>query len=131
MKISRPLLSVILSLTFLMSSCQEDSVEPATENTKSENKRIEKASALLIWSGSYASDGCGFTLEIDGKTYFPENETEINDTFNHKPATPFTPHVTPIEVEFQKTDTKINRPCGYSADSRIMDGIRILSITKK
>jgi len=38
------------------------------------NEVIYETDAMLIWTGSYDVDGCGFFVEIDSVEYKPENE---------------------------------------------------------
>lgn len=46
---------------------------------KKEQNDIE---GLIRFTGDYAVDGCGYFIEISGKTYKPDNEIDIPDTFS-------------------------------------------------
>lgn len=82
--------------------------------------------ALLIWSGVYEADGCGFFLEIDEVRYKPEDETAINNRFRDD----LSPQ-TEVTVEYQIPGTDVVKLCGNIPDSTSTPGVRILSLRKK
>ncbi|WP_299708143.1 hypothetical protein [uncultured Pontibacter sp.] len=84
----------------------------------------ETAEALLVWSGEYMVDGCGFEVLINGSRYKPENENDIDEAFKIEGETP-------VIIEFVRLGKQIDIPCGLSPQSRPMDGIRVLNVRKR
>lgn len=126
MKFTKLFLPAILGLALVTTACQEGAMQQKNDETTGNTSAIEgteKATGTLTWAGEYMVDGCGFTLEIDGKTYKPENEDTIDAAFKIEGSMP-------VEVEFVRLNEQIDRRCGLSPDSKAMDGIRIVSITK-
>jgi len=108
------LLPLCLLLTFL-ASCQ-------TNNSPMENTP-ETATATLLWTGEIAADGCGFEIVIDGKKYLPENEDAIDEAYKGSDSTQ-------VQLEFVRLPEPIDRRCGMLPQPRVMDAIRLVSITK-
>lgn len=69
----------MLSSLLLLTSCDED--EEDSLNT-------ETVDAILVWSGDYAVDGCGYLLQTDKITYKPTNEEAIPDSYKASSPTP-------------------------------------------
>lgn len=107
-------LLLCLFLTFF-ASCQTNS--SLMENT------TETATATLVWTGEVAADGCGFEIVIDGKKYLPENEDAIDEAYKDSDSTQ-------VQLEFVRLPEPIDRRCGMLPQPRIMDAIRLVSITK-
>lgn len=82
----------------------------------------ETATATLLWTGEVAADGCGFEILIDGKKYLPANEEAIADTYKSSDSTQ-------VQLEFERLQEQIDRRCGMLPQPRIMDAVRIISIT--
>jgi hypothetical protein len=109
------LVSVFLfSLTLILSSCNSDALEQESEMQE----------ALLVWSGEYMVDGCGFHVVINDKKYKPEDENAIDDMFKTQPSTA-------VLLSYKPTGEIIDRRCGLATESKAMDGIRILDIKKR
>ena len=108
------LLPLCLLLTFL-ASCQ-------TNNSPMESTP-ETATATLLWTGEIAADGCGFEIVIDGKKYLPENEDAIDEEYKGSDSTQ-------VQLEFVRLPEPIDRRCGMLPQPRVMDAIRLVSITK-
>ncbi|MFT2011334.1 hypothetical protein ACMA1I_21865 [Pontibacter sp. 13R65] len=104
---------LLLPMAFLFVSCND-----------SANALAEEADATLYWSGEYMVDGCGFHLVINDTKYKPENEDAIGDAFKSEEPMQVT-------VKFERLEQQIDRPCGLSPQSRAMDGIRVIAISKK
>ncbi|MFD3003520.1 hypothetical protein ACFS7Z_24395 [Pontibacter toksunensis] len=82
----------------------------------------ETATATLLWTGEVAADGCGFEVMIDGKKYLPANEAAIDDAFKSSDSTR-------VQLEFVRLQEQIDRRCGMLPQPRIMDAVRVISIT--
>ena len=106
--------AVALLLTLLTSSCGNDTLQQTSKTDE----------ALLVWSGEYMVDGCGFHVVINDRQYKPVDEEAIDAIFK-------TDEPTPVILSYELTGETINRPCGLSPESREMDAIRIQSIKRK
>ena len=85
-------------------------------------EKIYTKEAVLKWQGNYASDGCGFFLEIDDKEYKPENEDFIGDEFK-------TGEDISVIVKFKYLEKKVTYVCGWTGQLQT-DGVKIISIEK-
>ena len=92
-------------------------------NKNSSNEEYGKKEAILIWTGDYAVDGCGFFLQINNHKYKPENESIIDNSFKTGS--------TLVIAEYQILNKQISSACGDLPYATLTDGIRIISITKK
>lgn len=106
-------LLVLSALALFASACQ-NGMEQDTET----------ADALLIWSGEYMVDGCGFEVEIDGKRYKPDNENDIDEAFKVEGEIP-------VLITFERLGRQLDIRCGLSTQSRAMDAIRVVSVKKR
>ncbi|SIT83011.1 hypothetical protein [Pontibacter indicus] len=107
-------LTLLIGLSFfLLIACQSNADESA-----------ETDDAILIWSGEYMVDGCGFEVEIDGKRYKPDNENEIGEAFKVEGETP-------VIITFERLGRQLDIRCGLSTQSRAMDAIRVISVKKR
>lgn len=88
------------------------------------NQQSEMTEAVLVWSGEYMVDGCGFHVVINDRQYKPEDEEAIDAVFK-------TEEPIPVMISYELTGETIDRRCGLSPESKAMDGIRILSIEKR
>lgn len=84
------------------------------------------STALLVWTGVYEADGCGFFLEIDEVRYKPESEATIDDRFKDDRSPQ-----TAVTVEYQIPGTNVVKLCGNLPDSTSTPGVRILSLEEK
>lgn len=109
----KKLLPLMLSSMLLFASCQN-----GADDTQ------ESADAVLVWSGEYMVDGCGFEVEIDGRRYKPENENEIDDALKVEGETP-------VVISFERLGRQLDIRCGLSTQSRLMDAIRVVSVKKR
>lgn len=48
---------------------------------KEEDLEVVETTATLRWTGDIAVDGCGFSVQIGEKSYKPENEGDIAESF--------------------------------------------------
>ncbi|MFD2245305.1 hypothetical protein [Pontibacter ruber] len=87
-------------------------------------QETETANAILVWSGEYMVDGCGFEVLINDKKYKPENEQDIDGAFKVEGNTP-------VVIEFVRLGTQLDIRCGLSTQSRAMDAIRVVSVKRK
>ena len=85
-----------------------------------ENQILTKE-ALLIWSGDYAVDGCGFSLEFDNKKYKPENEDIIPSDFKNNSQIK-------VKIRFKYLHKEIEYYCGFQIVTD--EGIEIIKISK-
>ena len=111
MKFSTFFLSTLAVATLLFSGCQT--------KTGQEN---ETAQATLLWTGEIAADGCGFEVMIDGKKYLPANEDAIDEAFKNSDSTQ-------VQLEFVRLQEKIDRRCGMLPQPRVMNAVRVISVT--
>jgi len=112
------LIKILTALTLLtvisFSSCRN----------KIMDKETKKTEGLLVWSGEYMVDGCGFHVVINDREYKPEDEEAIDESFK-------TEEPIPVLISYELTGETIDRRCGLSTESRAMDGIRIISLEKR
>ena len=88
--------------------------------TESENQIVTKV-AVLFWSGEYAVDGCGFSVEFDHRKYKPENEDIIPDDFKNNSETI-------VKIRFIYLNNEIEYYCGFSETFKA-EGIKIIKIS--
>ena len=108
------MVALLLAVTFSFTSCRNEGMKQQSDKTE----------ALLVWSGEYMVDGCGFHVVIDDRQYKPEDEEAIDDAFK-------TDEPLPVLISYELTGEIIDRRCGLSPESKAMDGIRILSIERR
>lgn len=106
---------ILLALSLcLFTACQsveqQESGQPST-------------TATLHWTGEIAADGCGFEVEIDGKRYLPENEDAIPAKYKERESTQ-------VQLEYESLAEPIDRRCGMLPQPRVMDAIRVISVTE-
>lgn len=104
-------LSLLASMVILGSCCNPD------EDT---NTSVETVDATLVWTGSYAVDGCGFMLQIGDTYHKPTNENDISSSYKEN---------SPTEVEAKIINYhKTQRYC--QADVEI-NTIKIVELRKR
>lgn len=108
------LLTLGTLLTFF-TSCQM--------NNSIQENNPETATATLFWTGEIAADGCGFEIVMDGRKYLAENEDAIDEAFKSSDSTQ-------VQLEFVRLPEPIDRRCGMLPQPRVMDAIRVVSITQ-
>jgi hypothetical protein len=108
--LAAPFILAALSLT----SCKNDGM----------TQQSEMKEALLVWSGEYMVDGCGFHVVIDDRQYKPEDEEAILEEFKVEEPQP-------VLLSYDLTGETIDRRCGLSTESKAMPGIRIKSIQRR
>lgn len=106
--------ALLLLVALSFNSCQNESMK----------QQSEKIEGLLVWSGEYMVDGCGFHVVINDRQYKPEDEEAIDQAFK-------TEEPVPVLITYELTGETIDRRCGLSTESKAMDGIRILSIERR
>lgn len=107
-------LTLLIGLSsFLLIACQSNG-----------DGNAETDDAILIWSGEYMVDGCGFEVEIDGKRFKPDNENEMDKAFKVEGETP-------VIITYEKLGRQLDIRCGLSTQSRAMDAIRVISVKKR
>lgn len=114
MKLTYCLAALLFMTVLYLSSCQN----------KSMTQQPEMKEALLVWSGEYMVDGCGFHVVIDDRQYKPEDEQAIAEEFK-------TEEPQQVLISYELTGEIIDRRCGLSPESKAMDGIRINSIERR
>ena len=111
-----------LALLFVISvSCREED----TANRENASQSVT-SDALLSWEGEYEVDGCGFFITVDDKTYKPENEEFINDSFKVSSLAG-----TEVTITYQQLDTAIEKYCGDLPTPTTTPGIKLLSLERK
>ena len=110
--------TIIAAVVVLLNLSCSEKEDILTDN----NTYIKNAS--IRWQGDYAVDGCGFFVDIDNKTYKPENEEIIGEDFK-------TDHPVPALLEIKFLERKVEYYCGDLPYINKIEGIRILSITVK
>ena len=111
MKLTPLFLSIIVAIA--MTACQT--------GPEAENEPIT-TEATLLWSGEIAADGCGFDIEIDGKKYLPENEDAIPASFKES-------ETSEVVLTYLPLENQIDRRCGMLPQPRVMDAVRVVSVT--
>lgn len=89
---------------------------------KCEDLEIMESTATINWSGDYAADGCGYSIQIGEKHYKPDNEKDIDPSFKTQGSTT-------VQLKYVQLDSR-NFQCGMLPASTTMDFIRIISIEK-
>ncbi|KAA3610768.1 MAG: hypothetical protein D8M58_21240 [Calditrichaeota bacterium] len=77
---------------------------------------------IVIWEGSYAVDGCGFSIEIEDKIYKPENEEIISVDFTIS-------HRTQAIIRFEYLHKELEYSCGFSGP-QLREGIKLIAVSK-
>lgn len=90
--------------------------------TKNNDSKYLKSEGVLLWTGDYAVDGCGFFITIDDHKYKPENESFIDETYKSERCN--------VVVVYQLSDHTIESACGDSPTLLSTDGIKIISISR-
>ena len=80
--------------------------------------------AVLRWTGDYEVDGCGFFIDLNGKTYKPDNEDKISGEFKKN-----SPSAVVIDYRLPNKDIEYN--CGDLPEKQKANAIEIISIKKK
>lgn len=111
MKFKLRYIALVIIAAAFMGSCQ---MQAGNEN--------ETATATLLYTGEVAADGCGFEVVIDGKKYLPANEDAIDGTYKSSDSTK-------VQLEFERLQEQIDRRCGMLPQPRVMDAVRVISIT--
>jgi hypothetical protein len=112
MKLKVALTSILFAVVTL-TACQKSS--------QSENEGIT-SDATLLWTGEIAADGCGFEIEMDGKRYIAENEDAIPASFKENESTE-------VKLTYMPVKEQIDRRCGMIPQPRVMDAIRVISVS--
>ncbi|MBC5992390.1 hypothetical protein [Pontibacter cellulosilyticus] len=94
----------------------------ACQTTPQDENEAITTNATLLWSGEIAADGCGFEIEIDGKTYLPENEDAIPAKFKESESSE-------VKLTYLPLKDQIDRRCGMLPQPRVMDAVRVVSVT--
>ncbi|WP_299820272.1 hypothetical protein [uncultured Pontibacter sp.] len=111
MKLAPILVTILAAIT--MTACQ---------NANESEKEGITTQATLLWTGEIAADGCGFEIEIDGKKYLPENEDAIPGTFKEN-------ETSEVRLTYLPLENQIDRRCGMLPQPRVMDALRVISVT--
>lgn len=110
--------ALLIGLVFI-SSCKKP--ESSSSNSNNET-RIEEAT--IRWSGSYATDGCGYLVFINSVEFKPDNESFIDSTYqlvgNQN-----------VTVEFYVLDNQIIKYCGFTHEKQTFNGLHVLSIERR
>lgn len=113
MKVTKKLLPLALFTgVMLFTSCSKDD--------ELDGGTLERADATLTWSGDYAVDGCGFTLQIGEEYHKPVNESDIAASYKEN----FT---TEVEVKFINYNRSV-KTCQTNVNR---NKIKILDIREK
>ncbi|TPE42127.1 hypothetical protein [Pontibacter mangrovi] len=104
-------LPLLASIVFLCAGCKKEA---------SDNPNIETVDATLHWTGEFAVDGCGFTLEIGNTTHKVINDDFIPDSFKDN---------TPVEVEAKIVNYHtLGRYCRSALD---INKVKVLELRKR
>lgn len=101
----RLLFTALLALGIGLSSCDSNTI-------------YTEVAARVHWQGSYAVNGCGMFIEIDGDWYKPSNEAAI-DTAYFKDSLD-------VVVDYYHTDP-VDYVCGF-VGLMTADGVHIVQI---
>ncbi|MBC8345400.1 MAG: hypothetical protein ISR82_01825 [Candidatus Marinimicrobia bacterium] len=106
------ILSSFLLFVFFLFACEDkDNAQDLTE-------------AILIFEGDYAVDGCGFFIEMKGKTYKPKDESKIGVAFKNN-------RITAVLIDYVIPNEVLEYYCNMSPTSQTKEAIEIISIQKK
>jgi len=105
-------ISIILLIygSGLLMSCQKDSDSLISDG-------------VLIWTGDYSVDGCGFFVSINGHEYKPKNEFVIDNNYILGNKN--------VIIEYQLLDRKIQTACRDLPAPIVTDGLKIISIMER
>jgi hypothetical protein len=78
-----------------------------------------ETTAILIWSGDYAVDGFGFSIQLNDKLYKPDNEQVIDAKFKTES------HQT-VRINYSLPAKTLEYTCGWVQHKS--NSIRLLSI---
>ncbi|MCF8369237.1 MAG: hypothetical protein K9G76_09355 [Bacteroidales bacterium] len=107
------LLVGIILIFSLFGSCKKEN----------ESEKIRTTEAILFWAGPYEADGCGYFIEINGIEYKPNNESQIDSSFQVNEEIP-------VKLEYQYPSRKIEYWCGLLPQAQYSNEIIIISIKK-
>ena len=79
--------------------------------------------AIIRWTGEYKVDGCGFFIDLNGKTYKPDNENKISEEFKKNSAA--------VVIDYRLPNKDIEYNCGDLPEKQKANAIEIISIKKK
>jgi hypothetical protein len=103
----------ILFVAVTLTACQKSS--------QTDNEGIT-TEATLLWTGEIAADGCGFEIEMDGKKYIAENEDAIPASFKENESSE-------VKLTYLPVKEQIDRRCGMIPQPRVMDAVRVISVS--
>ncbi|MDX5419324.1 MAG: hypothetical protein LPK09_08900 [Hymenobacteraceae bacterium] len=106
----------LVLVTLLLSGCQDEVCK---------DLEIVEATANLVWSGDYALDGCGYSVQIGEQRYKPDNEEDIDESFKAKEIF----EGTVVKLKYIPQG-KRDFQCGMLPAVQTLDFIRIISIKK-
>lgn len=104
-------------LVFISLSCKDEGT-----GTTFGNENVQTKQAVLLWTGAYEVDGCGFFVLIEDKRYKPENENEINNEFKKNDSTN-------VRIKYELLNREIPYNCGVVPTLKV-EGIKVISIDK-
>ncbi len=94
----------------------------ACQNTSQSETEKLTSEATLLWTGEIAADGCGFEIEMDGKKYIAENEDAIPASFKESESSE-------VKLTYLPVKEQIDRRCGMIPQPRLMDAVRVISVS--
>lgn len=108
MKYLKTLFFIVILVSFF-TACEEG------------NDVIVEPNAILIWTGEYDVDGCGFFIEIDSIKYKPENESILPPEY--KTAEPLSVTIQYIDLLYD-----IEYSCGDLPEVQKSKAIKLTSL---
>ncbi len=78
--------------------------------------------AILLWTGDYAADGCGYFIELDSIRYKPIDEDSIDNRYQELGLR------TRVFIEYELPEILIGKYCGNVSEPTTAPGIRLYSI---
>jgi len=94
---------------FIFAACQEQSDTLYEEN------------AILIWTGEYEVDGCGFFVEIDSVQYKPQSESVVSPHFKER-------NRVNVTIQYLDLQYDIEYYCDDLPEAQKVGAIRIISL---
>ena len=113
----RVLIGVLVISILFLTACKK--VESGIEGDET---RLEEAT--IRWTGSYATDGCGYIFDVNCLDYKADNEEVIDSSFQITQEQK-------VIIEFTTIDNGIESYCLDSIIPRNFNGLHIISMKRK
>ena len=112
---------VLIATTSICLSCEEYGRYLVPTDKEVETSHLE-SEAILLFTGDYAADGCGYFIELDSIRYKPTEEDSIDSRFQELGLR------AKVLIEYELPEILIGKYCGDVSEPTTAPGIRLISI---